>query len=68
VILGLDQSEAEYDACIRSLDRSLSSIATPQQGDEAVAAACSYVGLSSTADCESNLRATLWNEENIGAR
>lgn len=64
VIMRLDQSEAGYDACIRSLDRSLST--TQQRGNET--AACSYVGLSSTATCESDLRATLWNEENIGAR
>jgi hypothetical protein len=64
VILRLDQSEAGYDACIRSLERSLS--AAQQQGDES--AACAYIGLGSTAPCATDLRATLWNEENIGAR
>jgi hypothetical protein len=60
VIMGLNQSEASYDACIRSLDPD------PQpQGNEA--AACRYVGFSTDA-CVRNLRATLWNEENIGAR
>jgi hypothetical protein len=60
VIMGLDQSGASYDACVRSLDPD------PQpQGNEA--AACRYVGFS-TAACARDLRATLWNEENIAAR
>ena len=61
VIMGLDQSEAEYDACVRSL------YSDPQpRGNEA--AACSYAGFRSTAVCAADLRATLWNEENIAAR
>jgi hypothetical protein len=60
VIMGLDPSEAPYNACVRSLDPD------PQpQGNEA--AACRYVGFSTVA-CARDLRAMLWNEENIGAR
>jgi hypothetical protein len=62
-ILGLNSSVAGYDDCIRSLDRSLS--AAPG-GKEA--AACAYLGLVSTEPCAAELRATRWNEENIGAR
>ena len=66
-ILGLNSSVAGYDDCIRSLDRSLSKA---RGGKEA--AACAYVGLPSTnrgfEPCAAELRATLWNEENIGAR
>ena len=67
VIFGLDSSVAGYDACVRSLDRSLSGA---REGKEA--APCAYVGLDSTnrgfKPCVDELRATLWNEENIGAR
>ena len=66
-ILGLNPSVAGYDNCIRSLDRSLSEA---RGGKEA--AACAYLGLVSTnrgfQPCAAELRATLWNEENIGAR
>lgn len=54
-IIGLDQSKTPYDACFRSLDRSL--FAAQQQGNEA--AACRYIGLGSTPACISDLRATL---------
>jgi hypothetical protein len=64
VIIGLNQSEALYDACIKSLDRSLAT-ARPQ-GTEAEA--CAYVGLGSSTECASDLRAMLWNEKNIGDR
>ena len=60
VIMGLNQSEASYDACIRSLDPD------PQpQGNEAVA--CAYASFSTDA-CARDLRATLWNQDNIAAR
>jgi hypothetical protein len=62
-ILGLNSSVAGYDDCIRSLNRSLSAA---RGGKEA--AACAYLGLASTEPCAAELRATRWNEENIGAR
>jgi uncharacterized protein with beta-barrel porin domain len=66
-ILGLNPSQAGYDACITTLDRARSD---PQQGNEA--AVCAYVGLGPTASaldqCADELRATLWNQENLGAR
>jgi hypothetical protein len=61
VILGLNPSNASYDTCVQSLDRSLS--AAPQAKE---AAACAYVGLGSAdrgyGPCAAALRATLWNE------
>jgi hypothetical protein len=57
VILGLDPSVAGHDACVGSLDRSLSDA---QQGNEA--RACAYVGLGGTDHCAAELRATLWDE------
>ena len=67
VILGLNPSVAGYDACVRSLNRSL-----PNAREGKEVAACTYVGLDSTnrgfGQCADDLRATLWNEENIGAR
>ena len=62
VILGLNPSNASYDTCVQSLDRSLS--AAPQAKE---AAACAYVGLGSAdrgyGPCAAELRATLWNED-----
>ena len=59
-VLGLNPSEAPYDACVRSLDPD------PQpQGNEAVA--CAYASFSTDA-CARDLRATLWNQDNIAAR
>jgi hypothetical protein len=61
VILGLNTSNASYDTCVQSLDRSLS--AAPQAKE---AAACAYVGVGSAdrgyGACAAALRATLWNE------
>lgn len=57
-IIGLDQSNAPYDACVRSVDRSLS--AAEQQGNEA--AAGRHIGLGSTPACISDLQATLENK------
>ena len=66
-ILGLNPSVGGYDGCVGSLQRSQS--AAPQDNE---VAACAYVGLGSTNggfdQCAANLRATLWNQENLGAR
>jgi hypothetical protein len=70
VDLGLDPSEAEYDACVRSLDRTLSDTETAQTANKRQP--CAEIGLSpgsrAFAQCSADLRATLSNKMNLGAR
>ena len=66
-ILGLNLSTARYDACVRSLN---GWVPDAPKGNEVEA--CRYVGIRSTnrgfEECAAQLRATLWNQENLGAR
>jgi hypothetical protein len=68
--LGLNPSNGEYDACVSSLDRARSGAESRQI--PGAAAACGGIGLNAGSrafdQCTDNLRATLWNAENLGAR
>jgi len=70
VDLGLDPSTADYDVCVRSLESTL--FDTESRPITNKHPACAEVGLnpnsSAFAQCAANMRATLWNENNIGAR
>ena len=76
VDLGLDPSTATYDVCTRSLDRSLSNTESEQivrtESEPRGRLACAEIGLSPSsrafAQCSADLRASLWNEMNLGAR
>ena len=71
--LALAPGTGEYDACVQTLDRDLSSTQPAPRREatrEELACARSGFNLNSPAfvQCAANLRASLWNEMNLGAR
>ncbi len=71
--LGLAPGTAEYDTCVKTLDRDLYGT-LPGQRREATREelACAHSGFNPNSpafvQCAADLRASLWNEMNFGAR
>lgn len=76
MILGLSKSEAPYEACVRSLDATASNpanaVALANPPPMMIRIACGDLGLEpdtpSFDQCEANLRQSLFNLSNVGAR
>ena len=71
--LGLAPGTAEYDVCLKTLDRDLSGTQPgPRREATREELACAHSGFSPNSpafvQCAANLRASLWNEMNLGAR